>query len=89
MTTLYLDPAEEPLLQSLPGSRSVKRRYELRDQGHTFCIDLYEEPAAARGTLVAEVECDTDAELERITIPAWARREVTEDGAYSGFRLAD
>jgi len=88
MTTFYLREQEQQVLAKLPGARSVKRRYRLREQGRTFCIDVYEQPSSAAGTMVAEVECDTDAELDAIAVPAWATREVTTDERYSAARLA-
>jgi len=88
MTTLYLREGDERALAALGGRRSVKRRYKLAEQGWTFCIDVYEAPAGAAGTMLCEVECDSDAELERIACPIWATREITEDARYSGFTLA-
>ena len=87
MTTIYL-PEEEAAALSLSGPRTTKRRYKLQEQGWTFCIDVWENPAGARGTLLAEVECPTDEELDRIVLPSWAEREVTEDPHYSAFALA-
>ena len=88
MTTLYLRPGDEALFVDLPGRRSVKRRYRLRDQGHVFCIDVYEEPPGAAGVLVCEVESESDDDLDGLRCPTWAREEVTADPAYSGFTLA-
>ncbi|HPF13589.1 MAG TPA: hypothetical protein P5218_02420 [Planctomycetota bacterium] len=88
MTTCYLEPAEAAVLQALPGANSTKRRYAFQEQGRTFVLDVYEAPASAVGILLAEVECDDDASLQTITLPPWAEREVTEEGAFSGARLA-
>ncbi len=89
MTTLYLQPGEERWLVQLPGRRSVKRRYQLPEQGWTFCIDVYEQPESAAGIMLCEVECDTDSQLETITTPIWAVREITQDPRYSGAALAE
>lgn len=88
MTTFYLRSADEAALCELPGRRSVKRRYEVFEGGRTFCIDVYEAPASAAGTLISEVECESDAELDAIAMPSWARAEITSDPSYSGFELA-
>jgi CYTH domain-containing protein len=85
MTTMYLPEEEARALASLPGLRTTKRRYKLREQGFTFCIDVWERPP---GTIVAEVEAPSDEELARITLPAWALREVTDDARYSAIALA-
>ncbi len=87
MTTIYFDAAEAAALR-LDGLRTVKRRYKHREQGWTFCIDVWEQPTGAAGVIVAEVECPTDAELDAVTCPSWAEGEVTEDPAYSAILLA-
>jgi CYTH domain-containing protein len=86
MTTIYLPESEGAVLGSIPGLRTTKRRYRTREQGWTFCIDVWESPA--RGTILAEVEAPSIEELERIAIPAWALREVTDDARYSAIALA-
>lgn len=88
MTTIYLEPGEASALDALPGARSVKRRYTLVEGELTWAIDVWEEPASAAGTIVAEIECPTDAELDAVAPPAWAAREVTEDPHYGAFALA-
>lgn len=88
MTTLYLPEAEGAALAPLSGVTSVKRRYELPEQGFTWCIDVWEAPAAAAGVILAEVEAPTLEELECLLEPAWAAREVTDDPGYSAFALA-
>jgi len=87
MTTIYLDGDEASALR-LDGLRTVKRRYKFAEQCWTFCIDVWEEPASAAGTIVAEVECPTDEQLDAVVCPDWAEREVTEDPAYSAIVLA-
>ena len=89
MTTFYLRTEDLSVLEaSLAGHRSVKRRYKVAEQGAVFCVDVWEEPASARGVILSEVECDTDEALDAIVAPTWARVEVTEDERYSGFALA-
>jgi hypothetical protein len=88
MTTIYLPADEGRVFASLPGLRTTKRRYKLREQGFTFCIDVWEEPRASVGIVLAEVEAPTMEELLRITLPAWALREVTEDPRYSAITIA-
>jgi hypothetical protein len=88
MTTIYLAPEEAGSLDALEGPRAVKRRYALEEQGRTWAIDVWEEPAGAAGTIVAEVECESDEELAAVRPPPWALREVTEDPAYGALSLA-
>jgi CYTH domain-containing protein len=86
MTTIYLPLSEAEIFSSLEGLRTIKRRYQLREQGWTWCIDVWEHPAA--GTMVGEVEATTIAELESLRMPSWAVREVTGDPRYSAINLA-
>ncbi|MEO0651703.1 MAG: hypothetical protein AAFZ65_13585 [Planctomycetota bacterium] len=89
MTTIYLSSAEtDRFTPQVGGPRSVKRRYTLVEGGATFAIDVWEAPAAVAGTVLAEVECDSDAELRAVPVPAWALREVTEDPAFGAVALA-
>lgn len=88
LTTIYLPPDAAAPLQSLPGVRSSKRRYTLEEQGRTFAIDVWEEPATCAGLVLAEVECETVEQLTAVVMPAWAEREVTDDPRYSAFVLA-
>ncbi len=89
MTTFYLRNEDLSVLEaSLSGHRGVKRRYKIPEQGAVFCVDVWEEPASARGVVLSEVECDSDALLDAIDAPTWARAEVTDDERYSGFALA-
>lgn len=88
MTTIYLPQEEARVLDGLAGLRTVKRRYKLVEQGFTWCIDVWESPAGAAGTMVAEVETAAIDQLERIVLPSWAIREVTADAQYSAIALA-
>jgi CYTH domain-containing protein len=88
MTTIYLPRSEGEALLPLAGLHTVKRRYKIAEQGWTWCIDVWEEPAGAEGTIVAEVETPSLAELEALDLPAWAVREVTADPRYSAINLA-
>ena len=84
MTTFYLRPEDSRVLATLPARVSVKRRYAISEQGRTFALDVYEQPHARIGLMIAEVECDSDEDLDRIQCPSWSAREITEDSAYSG-----
>ena len=84
MTTLYLTKDEWEVFAALSASCSTKRRYKLVEQGWTFVIDVYEQPESVEGLIVAEVECDTDEQLEAIVCPTWAIRETTDEEGWSG-----
>ena len=84
MTTIYLPEAEGEVFATLKGLRTTKRRYEVPEQGFTFCVDVWEKPV----DLVAEVEADSLDALAAIRCPVWAEREVTDDPRYSAIALA-
>lgn len=88
MTTMYLPESEGSVLASLPGLRTTKRRHKMFEQGWTFCIDVWESPLRVRGIILAEVEAPSTEELELVTTPKWALREVTDDPRYSAVALA-
>ncbi|MCB9868922.1 MAG: hypothetical protein H6837_03640 [Planctomycetes bacterium] len=88
LTTIYMTEREAALLLALPGRGACKRRYRLEDAGQMWAIDVWEEPAARRGLVMAEVECEGLAELAALAVPAWAGREVTADPAFSAFALS-
>ncbi len=87
MTTIYLPESEGVVFSKLAGLRTVKRRYKITEQGWTWCVDVWEQPAL--GTIIAEVETPTLEELESLCKPAWAEYEVTDDPRYSAIRLAE
>ena len=88
VASAFEEEHEGAALSTLDGLRATKRRYRRLEQGRTFCIDVWERPAAAHGTIVAEVEADSMEELERILLPSWAEREVTDDASYSAIAIA-
>lgn len=88
LTTLYLPERDGRTLGTLPGVVAAKRRYELVEGGLRWTIDVWEEPAGARGLILAEIECDTDSDLDAVVPPAWTTREVTDDPTYSAFAIA-
>lgn len=89
MTTIYLPEAEGAAIAArLEGLRTSKRRYRKVEQSRTFCIDVWESPIATRGTIVAEVEAETNEDLALVTVPSWALCEVTDDARYSAITLA-
>jgi CYTH domain-containing protein len=88
MTTIYLPRSEVQAFAALDGLRTTKRRYKIAEQDWTWCIDVWERPARAAGTIVAEVEAPSLPELEALACPAWAIREITEDSRFSAIALA-
>ena len=82
MVTTYLNEAEYALLEGLPAQLLVKRRYPIGG----FAIDIFE--GALAGLELAESEQGDAATLAALAVPHWAVREVTDDPAFEGGRLA-
>lgn len=82
MTNLYLSAEEYEVLRHLPGSTLTKRRHKVG----AFVVDVFEGPLA--GLVLAECEATNSVAAMAFDVPAWCKREVTDDVAYTGWRLA-
>jgi CYTH domain-containing protein len=82
MTNLYLSAEEYDVLSVLPGERLSKRRYKVG----AFTVDVFED--ALEGLVTAECEASNRMAAMKVDVPDWCVREVTEDAAYTGARLA-
>lgn len=89
LTTIYMEAAEAAVMARMPGRRSCKRRYTVVEAGLTWAVDVWEEPEARRGLVMAEIECTSVEELAAVSPPAWCGREVTEEAGSSAFALAE
>lgn len=88
LTTIYLQVGQAEPLEHLPAASNCKRRYTLSLGGRTWAIDAWEKPASIGPLILAEVEAETDAELDAISPPRWCAREVSQDARYSAYALA-
>ncbi len=86
MTNLYLTAAEYQCLATLEAKQIVKKRYDYVYQGRTYGIDLFGEQLT--GLILAEIECATMAEVDGLSLPAFARQDVTDDPFFGGGSLA-
>ncbi|MBX3486013.1 hypothetical protein [Phenylobacterium sp.] len=82
MTNLYLAEDEYGVLNTLPGKRVVKRRHKVG----AFTIDMFEGPHD--GLVTAECEATNRMAAMSFDVPEWCVREVTNEEAYTGWRLA-
>ena len=82
MTNLYLAGEEYDALNTLPGKRVVKRRHKVG----AFTIDMFEGPHD--GLVTAECEATNRMAAMSFDVPEWCVREVTDEEAYTGWRLA-
>ena len=68
------------------GARVEKRRYTVPHEELTIEVDVFEGPLS--GTLMAEVEFDSERASETFRPPEWLGDEVTGDGRYANESLA-
>lgn len=87
IVNVYLTADEHRTLSQLAGRRIRKRRYRLESASTTFCIDVFEDQLA--GLIMCEADASTAADLDLITMPAWAQSEVTGDTFFTGGNLVN
>ena len=86
LTNMYLDEQEYECLSKLEAREVVKRRYRYVNGGLEYGLDVFE--GELSGLILAEIECETKQECERLQTPAFALREVTGDIFFTGGFLA-
>ena len=82
MTTMYLDEEEYDCLSKLEAREIVKKRYRYVSDGLEYGIDVFE--GKLKGLILAEIECETEQDCERLQTPSFSLREVTEDIFFTG-----
>jgi hypothetical protein len=87
ITTLYLSAAEYALFEKLPGARLSKRRHRYPHAGRLYAIDVF--AGALAGLILVECDAGTDDELEALSAPPLAARDVTDLAALRGGALAE
>jgi adenylate cyclase len=68
------------------GKRVSKTRYSVPHEGLTIEVDVFEGPL--EGTVLAEVEFDSEKASARFDPPSWMGTEVTGDHRYANESLA-
>lgn len=81
ITTMYLSRSEYDVVARLPADVLRKTRYSISPLG----VDVFEAPL--EGLVLAEVEFDTDADMQAFSSPGDAVAEVTDDQRFTGGRL--
>ena len=87
ITNIYLSEAEYESLQVLGGNEIRKDRYLFEYRNNVFGFDVF--AGRHRGLILAEVEAESDTELDRIPIPPFLLEEVTEEPFFTGGKLAE
>lgn len=88
VTTIYLNQTEYELFSALAGTRIHKKRYTYPSaEGPPIGIDRID--LGTEVLWIAEVEFETEAEMEQYHFPLPYLREITEEAAYAGNLLAE
>jgi len=84
ITTMYLPDDEVSALAGLPGHDLRKTRHHVHVDGRTVAVDRFH--GALEGLVLAETELADDE--ERLPLPPFAVRDVTDDDRFAGGALA-
>jgi len=87
LTTLYLSRAEYEALSVFEANELRKNRYYFRHEGRLVSVNVY--LGDLRGLLLAEIDFDTDAEMDAFPLPPFAHADVTRDEMFTGARLVE
>lgn len=86
ITNLYLNEIETALLNQLPGFVLRKKRYKLKHDNYNFSVDEFE--GNHLGLIIAEIEFETEEQMNNFSNPFIELKEVTLEYQYSGGSLA-
>ncbi|MGZ5279294.1 MAG: hypothetical protein ACXWC9_05100 [Pseudobdellovibrionaceae bacterium] len=85
ITNIYLTEKDAALFDGLSGLVLRKNRYQLKNENYTFSIDQFVDSA---NLILAEVEFESEAEMQNFALPFADWKEVTHEQEYSGGYLA-
>ncbi len=78
--------AYEHLLTKVEGQLVRKTRYYIPHEDHTIELDVFE--GCLSGLIVAEIEYESIADVESVSIPNWFGPEVTHDKRFRNSYLS-
>src|ERR1043166_9665805 len=87
ITNLYLNATEAETLSVFAANEIRKNRYYYDFEGRRFSIDMF--IGDLFGLFLAEVELETDADLDNFPLPPFALAEVTNNELFTGGRLCE
>lgn len=85
ITNIYLNETEYQTLSQLPAHELNKLRYALHANNRRYSVDQFQ--GALAGLILAETECETEADVASLTLPAFALKEVTTEPFFKGGHL--
>jgi CYTH domain-containing protein len=86
VTNTYLNPIEADMLAIFEANEIRKNRYPFEFDGRKFSVDMF--LGDLFGLVLAEVNFETDAEMESFPKPQFALAEVTNNEIFSGGKLS-
>lgn len=86
MTNMYLNDEEYHCLSQLDARGIIKKRYRHIHGRLEYGIDVFD--GELEGLILAEIECETEQDFERLEIPPFAVKEVTGELFFTGGNLA-
>jgi CYTH domain-containing protein len=87
VTNIYLTQAEYEMFAHLEGNEIRKNRYPYEHEGRKYSIDVF--LGDLHGLFLAEIEFDSDEEMEKLSLPSFAVMEVTNEPMFTGGRLVE
>jgi CYTH domain-containing protein len=88
ITNIYLNAVEAETLSSLFNSNEIrKNRYHFDFEGRKFSADMF--LGDLFGLVLAEVNFETDEELDNFPAPPFAVADVTNEPLFMGARLSE
>src|SRR5689334_17554370 len=88
ITNTYLNALEAEVLSSVFNSNEIrKNRYPFEFEGHNFGVDMF--LGDLLGLVLAEIDFETDQELDNFPKPPFALADVTNEPLFSGGRLCE
>lgn len=85
ITNIYLNAGEAETLSVFEANEIRKNRYRFEFNTHKFSVDMF--IGDLFGLVLAEVDFDSDAELDSFPLPSFALAEVTNNELFTGGRL--
>lgn len=87
ITNFYLNALEAETLSVFATNEIRKNRYKLEFEGRTFAVDMF--LGSLFGLVLAEINFDSDSEMDSYRMPPFALAEVTNDSLFTGGRLCE
>ena len=85
ITNIYLSQYEYETLAVFEGNELRKNRYPFEHEGRAYSIDVF--LGALHGLILAEIEFETDEELDAFRMPSFAALDVTNEETFTGASL--